>query len=228
MTRSVFRAVSLRAIAAGLLGVSLTGCATMNQTEKGALIGASAGAAIGAVVGKKTGNTAAGTIVGATVGGAAGAIIGRQMDEQAAALEKGMEDAKIERVGDEIKVTFASGILFDFNASTLRPEARANLNTLAQSLQKYPGHNVIIRAHTDSKGDDAYNLRLSEQRASSTAHYLISLGVSPSRITTQGLGESQPVDTNDTELGRQNNRRAEIQIYATEEYRQQLETQASK
>jgi hypothetical protein len=112
------------------------GCATSKQT--GALVGAGAGAAVGAAVGHAAGNTAVGAILGAAVGGAAGAYIGNYMDKQAAEIERDLEGARVERVGEGIKITFSSGILFDVNKATLRPEAATNLGDLAVILQKYP------------------------------------------------------------------------------------------
>jgi hypothetical protein len=98
------------------------GCATKTQT--GAVVGAGGGAVIGAVIGKAAGNTAVGAVVGAAVGGAAGAIIGNYMDRQAAEMERDLEGARIERVGEGIKITFGGGLLFDVDRADLRPEAR--------------------------------------------------------------------------------------------------------
>ncbi|MFH2035762.1 MAG: glycine zipper domain-containing protein, partial [Candidatus Zixiibacteriota bacterium] len=101
--------------------VGLTGCASMRKRDKGAIIGATAGAVIGGVIGDKAGNTAVGAILGAVIGGAAGAYIGNVMDKQAAEIEQDIEGAKVERIGEGIKITFDSGILFDVNKSDLKP-----------------------------------------------------------------------------------------------------------
>ncbi len=204
---------------------SLSGCASMSNTEKGAATGAGAGAVVGGVIGNATGSTAKGAIIGAVLGGAAGAIIGQQMDKQAEELEDDLEGAEIERVGEGIQITFDSGILFDFDSADLRPEARENLTTLAQSLNEYPQTDVTIIGHTDSKGSDAYNQGLSERRAGSAADYLLAQGVDEGRITTLGKGETEPVADNETEAGRQENRRVEIAIYASEEYREEVSGQ---
>ncbi len=206
-------------------GLSLTGCASLSNTEKGAATGAGAGAVVGGVIGNATGSTAKGAIIGAVLGGAAGAIIGQQMDKQAAELEEELEGAEIERVGEGIQITFDSGILFDFDSSGLRPEARENLSTLATSLQEYPNTELTVVGHTDSRGSDAYNQALSEQRANSAVQYLINQGISRSRITMMGKGETEPVATNETEAGRQQNRRVEIAIYASDEYREEVSGQ---
>ena len=202
--------------------LSLSGCASLSNTEKGAAAGAAGGAVVGGVIGNAAGSTAKGAIIGAVLGGAAGAIIGNQMDKQAADLEEDLEGAEIERVGEGIQVTFDSGILFDFDSANLRPEARENLATLAQSLQEYPQTDVMIIGHTDSKGTDAYNQGLSERRAGSAADYLLNQGIEDFRITTLGKGESEPVADNETEAGRQENRRVEIAIYASDEYREEV------
>ncbi len=201
----------------------LAGCARLSNTEKGAAIGAGAGAVVGGAIGKATGNTARGAILGAIVGGTAGAIIGQRMDRQAAEMQQELPDARIERVGEGILVTFESGILFDFDSATLRPEARENLRRLAESLKKYPETEVLIVGHTDSTGPEAYNQRLSERRAESAAAFLMQQGIRPSRIRTMGRGESEPIASNDTEEGRRLNRRVEIAIFASEAYRKEVQ-----
>lgn len=204
------------------LAVGASGCASLNRTEEGAIIGAATGAAVGGAVGKWQGSTTKGAIIGAVVGGAAGAVIGRQMDNRAEELEAELENAEVERVGEGILVTFDSGILFDFDSYRLRPAARSNLSELANTLRDMPETEVLIGGHTDSVGSDDYNYTLSEQRAQSAADYLMSLGVSGSRINIVGLGETEPVASNETSEGRQANRRVEVAIYASEEYRQEL------
>lgn len=207
------------------LALISTGCASMNKTGKGAAIGASAGAVIGGIIGKKSDQTGKGAIIGATVGGAAGAIIGRQMDKQAEELEETLEGAEVERVGEGIQITFDSAILFDVNSSSLRLNAQENLNKLAQSLAEYPNTDLVIVGHTDATGTEAYNQKLSEQRAAAAANYLIQSGVAGPRLTMMGKGELEPIADNDSAAGRQQNRRVEIAIYANEAYRAQLEAQ---
>ncbi|HMB89934.1 MAG TPA: OmpA family protein, partial [Rhodothermales bacterium] len=167
-------------------GLTMAGCSSLSNTEKGAAAGAGAGAVVGGAIGKAAGSTAKGAIIGAVVGGTAGAIIGQQMDKQAEELENEIPEADVERVGEGIQVTFDSGILFDFDSSALRPEAKSNLRELANSLQEYDNTDVTIVGHTDSRGSDEYNYALSERRASSAASYLMSLGVARNRITTFG------------------------------------------
>jgi len=202
--------------------VGASGCASLNKKEEGAVIGATAGGVVGGVIGNQTGSTARGAIIGAVVGGAAGAIIGHQMDQQAKELSQNIPGATIARVGEGIEVTFASGLLFAFDSDSILPAAGTNLRELATSLQKYPDSQLLIVGHTDNVGDASYNQRLSERRSNSAATYLASQGVARTRLAASGKGESEPVTTNDTDAGRQQNRRVEVAIYASEAYRQRL------
>ncbi|HMG12052.1 MAG TPA: OmpA family protein [Gemmatimonadaceae bacterium] len=214
----------LRAITALLIlgSVGAGACASMNKKQEGAVIGAAAGGAIGGVIGNQTGSTARGAIIGAVVGGAAGAIIGHQMDQQAKELSQSIPGATVARVGEGIAVTFASGLLFAFDSDQILPAAGTNLTELAKSLQRYPDSQLLIVGHTDSKGDDAYNQRLSERRSAAAAAYLAAQGVDRSRLAASGKGESEPIATNDTDAGQAQNRRVEVAIYASEAYRQRL------
>jgi outer membrane protein OmpA-like peptidoglycan-associated protein len=205
-----------------LLTLSASGCASLSQTEEGAVIGGATGAVLGGIIGNQTGSTARGAIIGAAVGGAAGAVIGKRMDEQAEELEEDLPGAQVERVGEGIQVTFDSGILFDFDSYALRPEAREHLTNLATSLQEYPESEVLIVGHTDSSGADDYNQELSENRANAAGSLLIRSGVAPSRVKMMGLGETEPIAPNETEEGMQQNRRVEVAIFASEEYRKKV------
>ncbi|WP_229725256.1 OmpA family protein [Hymenobacter baengnokdamensis] len=198
----------------------------MNKTTKGGLIGAGGGAVAGAILGRVIGGgrgTAAGAILGAAVGGGAGALIGRKMDKQAQELQRDMANAKVERVGEGIKITFDSGILFDTNSSALRPASQADISKLAATLQKYPDTNVLVEGHTDSSGSDAINQPLSENRAQAVANGITAQGVAASRITTKGYGSSQPVGDNATPEGKQANRRVEVAIFANEKMKKAAE-----
>lgn len=200
--------------------------AGMNKTTKGGLLGAGGGAVVGGVLGGLLGGgkgTAAGAILGAAVGGGAGALIGRKMDKQAQELQRDMANARVERVGEGIKITFDSGILFDTNSSTLRPASQSDISKLAATLQKYPDTNVLVEGHTDNTGTDAINLPLSERRAQAVANSLMSQSVASSRITTKGLGSADPVADNSTAEGKQANRRVEVAIYANEKMKKAAE-----
>ncbi len=205
-----------------LLVFAVAGCASLSKTQEGAVIGGTTGAVLGGVIGNQTGSTARGAIIGAAVGGAAGALIGERMDEQAEVLEEELPGAEVERVGEGIQVTFDSGLLFDFDSYGLRSEAQEHLTNLAASLNEYPESEVLIVGHTDSSGEEGYNQALSEDRAEAAGNHLMRTGVLPSRVRTMGLGETEPVTSNDTEDGMQQNRRVEVAIFASEEYRKKV------
>ena len=208
---------------ASVLAVALVlpACSSLNKTQQGAIIGAAGGGAVGAVVGGKLGSTAKGAIIGAAVGGVAGAVIGRQMDKQAEELALDVEGARVERVGEGIAVTFDSGLLFDYDSDVVKGAARDNLTALANSLKKYPKTEALIVGHTDSEGTDTYNMGLSDRRAAAARAFLVSQGISSARIKTSGRGESEPIESNDTATGRQQNRRVEVAIFAGEEMRRE-------
>lgn len=200
------------------MAVLLPACG-MSKTQRGAVIGAASGGAVGAVVGGKLGSTAKGAIIGAAVGGVAGAVIGRQMDKQAEELAMDIEGARVERVGEGIAVTFDSGLMFDYDSDLIKGAARDNLTNLAASLKKYPKTDVMIVGHTDNAGSDSYNQALSERRARAAKNYLAAQGVAATRIQIAGRGETEPIETNESAEGRQQNRRVEIAIFAGEEMR---------
>ena len=198
-----------------LLGMALTStaCAWSNKA-KGTAIGTAGGAAAGAAVGSQTGSTARGAIIGAVVGGAAGMIIGNRMDKQAEQLEQQVSGATVQRVGEGLVLTFDSGLLYDFDSSSIRTEAGRNLQSLAASLKDYPDTDILIVGHTDAEGTDAYNQDLSTRRDDAASGYLAREGVAYARMHTAGRGETEAVATNETDAGRQLNRRIEIAIYA--------------
>ncbi len=205
-----------------LAGALVAGCASWTGAQRGAAIGAAGGAAVGGVIGKRTGSTARGVILGAAVGGFVGAMIGEAMDKQARELEQNIPGAHVERIGEGIAVTFESGLLFDFDSDRVRPEAAQNLRNLAASLDKYPNTDLLIVGHTDNIGRVGYNQDLSERRARSAANFLAAQGVAHGRLQSTGRGLHEPIATNDTEGGRQQNRRVEVAIYASEAYREEL------
>jgi outer membrane protein OmpA-like peptidoglycan-associated protein len=189
----------------------------MNKTEKGAVIGASSGAVVGAIVGNKSKNTALGAILGAVVGGAVGVVIGNKMDKQAKKIEDELgKTAKVERVGEGIKLTFNSQLLFDFGKANLMESNKADLQKLAESLKEYPNTDLLIVGHTDDVGSESFNQTLSEKRAAAVSNQLSSMGVGSNRLKIEGKGESIPTASNDNESGRSQNRRVEIAIFANE------------
>ena len=213
-----------------LLGaiIILSGCASMKKSTKGAVVGTAAGGAMGAVIGKATGNTALGAIIGAAVGGTAGTIIGSQMDKQAEEIKNKVPDAKVERVGEGIVVEFSSNVLFAFDKSDLSAESKVNLDKLVTVLNGYPDTNIELQGHTDSKGSEAYNQTLSEKRATAVSVYLNEKGITASRVTVKGFGETLPKYDNETDEGRAQNRRVEFLITANEKMVAEAKEKAAK
>jgi outer membrane protein OmpA-like peptidoglycan-associated protein len=209
------------------LALSSFGCAGMSNTKKGTGIGAASGAVIGGIIGNQAGNTAVGAIIGAAVGGATGAAIGNYMDKQAEEMERDLEGVQVERVGEGIKLTFDSGILFAVNKSELNAASKANLTDLALILNKYDDTNILIEGHTDADGSEAYNQTLSEQRANAVRAYLVSQNVTPARQTTVGYGEMQPIADNTTSAGKAQNRRVEVAIMANDDLKEAMEKKAA-
>ncbi|MGN6354321.1 MAG: OmpA family protein [Parafilimonas sp.] len=205
---------------AWMAALIVSGCKSMNNTQKGTAIGAGAGAGVGAaagsVIGGKNG-TAIGAIIGAAVGGTGGYLIGRNMDKQAKEIKQKIPDAQVERVGEGINVTFNSALLFKINSSTLSDSAMAGLDKVAEVFVKYPETNILVEGHTDDTGTDAFNMQLSEKRAEAVTSYLESKGVAANRFTIKWYGETQPKYPNTSEANRVLNRRVELAIIANEE-----------
>ena len=202
----------------------LTSCESVqnaNNQQKGTVIGTAAGAVIGGVLGNNIGkgkNAPAGAVLGGIVGGVAGNVIGRNMDKQAKEIKETLPGAEVERVGEGIKVTMKENMVnFGFDSSNLTSAAMANLDKLAEVLKNNPDTNINIYGHTDSKGTDEYNLSLSDRRAAAVKSYLASKGIASSRMIPMGVGEKEPIATNDTDAGRAQNRRVEFAITANEE-----------
>jgi len=208
-----------------LITISSMGCSWSNKAKGGA-IGAGAGGAVGGIVGHAAGNTAVGAIIGAAVGGTAGILIGNEMDKRAAEMRADLQGTRIERIGEGIKITFDSGLLFDVDKSELRPQAKTNIESLATILKKYSDTNIVVEGDTDNTGTEDYNVGLSNRRAQSVADYLTGLGVPGSRLSTVGLGETNPIASNDTDYGRQQNRRVEVAIFANDELKKAAQAQA--
>lgn len=226
--RTTMKTIRYLTLATALFGMLLSGCKTASRSQKGAVIGATGGGAIGAVIGKATGNTAMGAIIGATVGGVAGAIIGKKMDQQAEEMKKVLGDAEVRREGEGIVIKFKEKVLFAFNSSELGSGAQSNLDKLVNVLDHYPDTNIEVIGHTDSKGTDAYNQSLSERRATAVTGYLRTRSIAGSRLSAKGMGESDPIASNDTEDGRSQNRRVEFVITANEKMKEEAKREASK
>lgn len=208
--------IAVAFVAASML---LSSCGLSNAV-KGGGIGAAAGGLLGAGVGHVAGNRTLGAVIGAVVGGTAGTLIGNKMDKQKRALEEQLaREAKIESVNDgqAIKVTFDSGILFATGKADLSENSRTSLRKLAANLAANPQTNIQIVGHTDNTGSDRVNDPLSYSRAMSVYDYLMSQGVMDTRMEYTGKGSREPIADNSTAYGRQENRRVEIYILASQE-----------
>jgi len=218
------RILSIVLIVAMVLGAA--GCASMSGKQKGAVIGAGSGAAVGGAIGSQSGNTLLGAIIGAAVGGAAGAYIGNYMDDQAEEIERDLEGATVERIGEGIKITFDTGILFDVDSASVQDAGRENLLNLAEILNKYEDTVILIEGHTDATGTDEHNNQLSARRAEKVSALLEGAHVSTDRFTIMAYGESQPIADNETAAGRQANRRVDIAIMANDDLKDAAEKKA--
>ncbi len=213
-------------IIATALGFVLTGCITADDPNKNTKQGAAAGAAIGAIAGAvighqkdRSGGALRGALIGGAAGGALGAGVGYYMDKQQAefnrvlAEERRSNQMEVERLQNEnLKITMNSEISFDYNSAKLTHSFQSSLDKVADILTRYPRSSVKITGHTDSRGSAEYNQQLSVQRAQAVAYYLSDRGVDSRRIVAEGRGEMEPRSTNDTEAGRQLNRRVEMLI----------------
>jgi outer membrane protein OmpA-like peptidoglycan-associated protein len=201
---------------------SVTACTTVNpyteekQTSKLA-IGAGIGAASGAVIGLITADSKdrqRNALIGAGVGAMAGGGIGYYMDVQEAKLRQRLRNSgvSVTRVGNQIMLNMPGNITFDTDRAEINAGFYDALNSVAVVLNEYEKTTVDVIGHTDSVGAEAYNQRLSENRARSVAEYLSGQGVLPVRLLIAGMGEAQPIASNSTPEGRSQNRRVNIQI----------------
>jgi outer membrane protein OmpA-like peptidoglycan-associated protein len=198
-----------------ILVFTLTGCANMEtKQQKGTATGAAVGAGVGAILGQAIGKDTKGTLLGAGIGAALGGIAGNQigayMDRQEQELRNAMatsEAASIRREQDVLVATFKSEVMFDYNSSVIKPGGMNEISRVANVLNNYPQTTIRVEGHTDSKGSEAYNQTLSEQRAMSVQNALIQQNVDSRRITTLGFGESMPISSDDAA-----NRRVELRI----------------
>ena len=203
--------------------VALAGCTTdpsrRTQAEQGALIGAIGGAVVGAIAFKK--NRTQGAVFGAVGGGLAGVAVGHYMDSQRRDLEKSLAQeiragqARVEKLSDQVVlVTMTSQTAFDTDSSSIKPGFHSTMDKVADVVVRYGKTTLTVVGHTDNVGTNAYNQKLSERRALSVAQYLESRRVDGLRLATAGKGETQPVQSNASESGRQANRRVEIYVEA--------------
>jgi outer membrane protein OmpA-like peptidoglycan-associated protein len=205
--------LSLSALAAA---IALSGCANMNEVQRGTATGAGIGAGVGAVIGAAQGGgnrTATGAVVGAGAGAVLGNIWSRRMEQQKREMERATQGTGVEvtqTADNRLKLEIPSDISFATNRADIQPNFRPVLDRFATSLVEHPATTITIIGHTDSTGNDAINNPLSVNRAASTRDYLTARGVDPQRILVDGRGEREPVAANDTEYNRARNRRVEI------------------
>ena len=195
----------------------VTGKRQISKAAIGAVAGAALGTGAGALVGGKRKRTE--MIVGAGIGAFAGGAIGAYMDKQERELREKTAGTGVEvvRSGDELLLNIPSGVTFATNSYAIQPQFQATLNDVASTLASYNQTYIDVYGHTDSTGNDSINIPLSQNRAQAVSNYLASRGVASARIGTQGFGASQPVASNATPEGRQQNRRVEIKIVPVKE-----------
>jgi len=199
------------------------GCSTINpytgekQTSKAGM-GAGIGAVTGALIGIATSDSAKErkerALKGAGIGAVAGGGVGYYMDVQEAKLREKMEGAgvSVTRDGDNIILNIPGNLTFDTDSTTVKPSFRPVLDAVSEVLKEYKSTMIQVAGHTDSTGGDKYNLMLSQQRAQSVANILSGFGVEQVRLDTVGFGETQPIASNSTASGREQNRRVELTL----------------
>jgi len=205
-----------------MLSIIISGCATTDpytgeekttNTTTGAALGALAGALIGAASSSKNDRTK-GVLIGAGVGAIAGGSVGYYMDRQEDKLRQQLRGTgvSVTRKGDNIILNMPSNITFDFDSFQLKPNFKPTLNSVVLVLNEFESTLITVKGHTDNKGSEAYNQKLSENRALSVADYLISKGVKQQRVAAIGKGELEPIASNNTADGRAENRRVELTL----------------
>ena len=210
--RQVLTALVALAVLASCTTDPFTGERKIAKTAIGATIGAATGAAIGAIADKE--NRARGALIGAGVGGLAGGAVGGYMDYQEKKLRERLAGTgvSVKRVGNDIYLIMPGNLTFATDHAEIRGDFYEVLNSVVLVLNEFDKTIIEITGHTDSTGSDAYNQRLSEQRAQSVGSYFTAQQVMPARIVTEGFGERFPIAGNDTPDGRQQNRRVELRL----------------
>ena len=191
-----------------------TGCAEMSDTQRRTATGAGVGALAGAVLSSATGGRAGtGAVVGAGVGALGTYIWSQNMERQKREMEQATQGTGIavsQTQDNQLKLDIPSDISFAVGRSDIQSNFAPVLDRFAEGLRNNPNTDVRIVGHTDNTGSDAVNNPLSLDRAASTRNYLTGRGIDGRRISIEGMGERQPIATNDTAQGRSRNRRVEI------------------
>lgn len=209
--KRIFEKMILLPVIFTFLGCAQTQEVAKTRTGKGAAIGAAAGTVAGAIIGHQSGRRGTGAVIGGLTGAAIGGAVGYKLDQQAKELEQ-IEQASVKREADKLVVTMTDAVLFDVDSAALKGPAKETLGQMADVMVRYPENDILVKGHTDSTGSERYNQELSERRAKAVRNYLIDSGVSSQRITSIGFGETMPISANDTDEGRRENRRVEIEI----------------
>ena len=235
--KKLFSKIFLFATTLALIVSSCDATRRMSKQDKGVAVGAASGAVIGGILGNNVGNknnTALGAIIGAAVGGVAGGIIGNKMDRQAEKIKTEIPGAKVERIGEGIRVTFdeanpdgsKAGVYFATNKYNIDANSKLALDKMVSIFKEYPETNLLVEGHTDNVGREAYNLSLSERRALAVTNYLKTTSIVSSRIITKWYGETQPIVDNSTAESRSLNRRVEFVITANEKMKAEAKAEA--
>jgi len=235
--KNILSAIMFGAIGLALMLSSCDATRRMSKQDKGVAVGAAGGAVIGGIIGNNVGNkknTALGAILGAVVGGVAGGIIGNKMDRQAEKIKTEIPGAKVERVGEGIRVTFdeanpdgsKAGVYFATNKYDISANSKLALDKMIKIFNEYPDTDLLIEGHTDDVGKDEYNLGLSQRRAEAVANYLRNTGIASNRLIIKWYGETQPIADNATAESKALNRRVEFVITANEKMKQEAKVEA--
>jgi outer membrane protein OmpA-like peptidoglycan-associated protein len=235
--KNLFSKTFLFATTVALIVSSCDATRRMSKQDKGVAAGAASGAVIGGILGNNVGdknNTAIGAIIGAAVGGVAGGIIGNKMDRQAEKIKTEIPGAKVERIGEGIRVTFdeanpdgsKAGVYFATNKYNIDANSKLALDKMVSIFKEYPETNLLVEGHTDDVGREVYNLSLSERRALAVTNYLKTTSMESSRIITKWYGETQPIVDNNTAESRSLNRRVEFVITANQKMKAEAKADA--
>jgi outer membrane protein OmpA-like peptidoglycan-associated protein len=191
----------------------------------GQKIGRSVGGMAGNAIGKQF-SPVWGAAIGGKLGSALGAYAGEYMDKQAAEIDRDLEQVRVERIDEGIKLTFDATILFDVNHAEIKSAGGDDLTKFAKILNKYANTVVLVEGYTDASGSEERNLELSRQRAQAVADFLINQNVKGSRFSVTGHGEAKPIAENATAEGRAANRRVEVSIFADDELKKKADPRA--
>lgn len=231
--KRVFRSLTSAVLLAAAIGVGGCQSRSITRRETGALAGGALGAGLGAIIGNQTGSSGAGIAIGSAIGAISGALVGNELqnendhldqrDQQISVQERELEENRrliesLKRGGADAYsssrgvVVNLPDVLFDFGSSRMTREASSTAREIARAISSVPDRSISVEGHTDSIGTYEYNQKLSEARARAVARELENAGVAHRRISTRGLGESDPIASNNTEAGRERNRRVEVII----------------